>query len=104
MPTFKPPYGTGDQHVTNPARHRGYRYLVAYLVDGGLRADYVARACIEAEEEGAPKDAVCHTQDGWKRRGDLTNQAVGRRLDSYATALTQYEKELKAERASERST
>lgn len=96
MPTFKPPYGTKGQHVTSPAQHLGYRYLVAYLVDGGLMADYIIRACIEAKEEGAPQDTVCHTDDGYKRRGDLTNRAVGHRLDTYAAALTRYEEELRA--------
>jgi hypothetical protein len=98
MPVFKPPYGTKDQHVISPAQTFGYRYVVAYLVDGGCMRDYIERACIEAQEDGAPKDAVCHDGAGWKRRGQLTNLAVGRRLDSYAAALTKYEEELKAER------
>ena len=99
MPTFKPPYGTRDQHVPGPAQHRGYRYIVAYLVDGGLLADYIQKACIEAEEAGAPRDAV-HTKEygGWYTRGEIRNPMVGRRLDTYAAALTKYEQELKAER------
>lgn len=98
MPVFKPPYGTSGQHVISPAQHLGYRYLVAYLVDGGCMGDYIMKACTEAHDEGAPKDVVCHTGVGWKRRGDLVNLAVGRRLDTYAAALTRYEEELKAER------
>lgn len=104
MPTFKAPYGTADQHVPSPAQHLGYRYLVAYLVDGGCQAEYIRRACEEAQDEGAPKDVVCHTSEGWKRRGELINLAVGRRLDGYAIALTKYEQELKAEQGQQRST
>lgn len=100
MPTFKAPYGTKDQHVISPARHRGFRYIVAYLVDGGCRADYIEKACIEAEEAGAPKDAV-HSKEygGFFTRGEIKNPMVGRRLDTYARALTKYEQELRAERS-----
>ena len=100
MATFRAPYGTPDQHVPSPAQNFGYRYLVAYLVDGGLRADYIIRACAEFHEEGAPKDAFCRPDGVWKGRGDLTNRAVAARLDSYAAALTKYEADLKAERRS----
>lgn len=98
MPTFKPPYGTPDQHVYSPAEHLGYRYLVAYLVDGGSRHDYIKQACSDFHAEGAPKDAFCQPDGVWKGRSQLTNQAVARRLDSYAAALTKYEEQLKAER------
>lgn len=103
MPVFKPPYGTKDQHVPSPAHHFGYHYIVAYLVDGGSRADYIKRACSDAHAEGLPRDAVCHgplgASDGnWQRRGDMQNRTYGRRLDAYAAALTKYEQELKAER------
>lgn len=98
MPTFRPPYGTKDQHVISPAEHFGYRYLVAYLVDGGMRTDYIKRACSDAQEVGAPKDAVCHLNGRWKRRSEL-NPGFGCRLDTYAAALTKYEQELKAERS-----
>ena len=100
MPVFRPPYGPRNpaEHITSPAQHLGYRYVVAYFVDGGAPATYILRACAEAHDEGAPKDAVCHTDTGWKRRGDLTNIMVGRRLDSYARALLKYEEELSAER------
>lgn len=100
MPTFKPPYGTADQHVVSPAQHFGYHYIVAYLVDGGSRAEYIKRACSDAHAEGLPKDAVCYgpAANGiWQRRGDMQSSSYGRRLDRYAAALTQYEKELKAE-------
>lgn len=99
MPTFRPPYGTKGQHVPNPAQNRGYRYIVAYLVDGGSNADYIIRACSDAEAEGLPKDAVCYgpaALGSWQRRGQMQNRAFGRRLDSYAAALTKYEEELKA--------
>jgi hypothetical protein len=106
MPTFKPPYGPKDvtQHVFRPAQHLGYRYVVAYLTDGGAPATYILRACAEAHDEKAPKDAVCHTDTGWKRRGDLTNIMVGRKLDTYARALLKYEEELNNERNQQRST
>lgn len=103
MPHFKAPYGTADQHVISPAQHLGYHYIVAYHVNGGSMADYVRRACAEAHDERAPKDVVCHTNDGWKRRGEVTNLMHGRRLDSYVRALIKYEQELKTERA-QRST
>jgi hypothetical protein len=109
VPTFKPPYGPKDpaKHVTNPAQHFGYRYIVAALVDGGSDRAYIMRVCADARDEGAPKDAVGRLYsfgDEWKRRGDVTTN-YGHHLDSYARALTQYEKELKAERrASGRST
>lgn len=101
MPDFKPPYGTKDQHVISPAQHRGYRYIVAYLVDGGSRRDYIIRACSDAEAEGLPKDAVCYgpeSHGSWQRRSQLQNRAFGRRLDQYAAALTKYEQELWAEK------
>lgn len=100
MPTFRPPYGTKDQHVHHPAHHLGYHYIVARLVDGGLMADYIRRACEEAHEAGAPKDALYLDRGVWVRRADLRNLMVGRRLDSYAAALTRYERELKDERKS----
>jgi len=104
--TFKAPYGTNGQHVISPAQHLGYRYIVAALVDGGSASDYIIRACIEAHENGLPKDAVCYgpSTGSWQRRGDMRNFAYGRRLDGYAAALTRYEQDLKAERARERST
>lgn len=102
MATFKPPYGPKDprDHVISPAQHFGYRYIVAYLTDGGHDTDSIRRACSDARDEGAPKDAVCHLYsfgDEWKRRSDI---AVGfaHRLDSYAAALTKYEQEVAAER------
>jgi hypothetical protein len=97
MPVFKPPYGTKDQHVISPAQHFEYRHLVASLVDGGSDADYIKRACADFKEEGAPKDAIGRTETGWRVRSDL-GMMHGRRLDSYAAALTKYEEELKAER------
>lgn len=103
--TFKAPYGTADQHVTSPAQHFGYRYIVAYLVDGGSKADYIRRVCADAYAEQAPKDAVCRvypSADQWKQRGDITVN-FARTLDAYAAALTRYEQELKAERRQEGS-
>jgi hypothetical protein len=98
MAKFNPPYGTPDQHVPSPAHNFGYRYLVAYLVDGGMRADYIIKACAEFHEEGAPKDAFCRPDGVWKGRSQLTNRMAAQRLDSYARALTKYEQELAAER------
>lgn len=105
MPTFHAPtgYGTKDQHVISPAQHLGYVYLAAYLVDGGNSKDYIMRACADAHEDGAPKDVVCRANGQWKRRSEM-NLGFGRRLDTYAKALTKYEQELKAEWANERST
>lgn len=100
--TFKAPYGTADQHVISRAQHGGYLYIVAYLVDGGCTKDYIIRACIEAQDVQAPKDAVCHLNGQWKRRGQM-GVTLGRRLDSYAAALTRYEQEFKAERRQEGS-
>ena len=98
MPTFKPPYGTTDQHVYSPAQHFGYCFIVARLVDGGSQADYIKRACADAQEERAPKDAVVREENGaWRTRAQLASGMYGRRLDTYAAALTQYEEELKAE-------
>ena len=94
MATFRPPYGTKDQHVISRAQHFGYIYIVAFLVDGGNLADYIKRACADAQEAGAPKDAVCYENGRWKRRSKL-NLGYGRRLDTYARALTKYEEELK---------
>jgi hypothetical protein len=102
MPVFKPPYGPKDpkQHVTSAAKNYGFRFYVAFLVDGGASPDYIKRACIEAREAGAPKDMV-HTKEygGWFTRGEVTNPVTARRLDSYAAALTKYEADLKAERS-----
>jgi len=104
MPTFRPPssFGSRDvnQHVYSPAQHLGYRYLVAYFTDGGCTKDYILKACAEAHDDGAPKDVVCHDGAGWKRRSEL-NPVIGRRLDTYARALTTYEQELKAEQKQE---
>jgi hypothetical protein len=100
--TFKAPFGTAEQHVISAAQHFGYRYLVAYLVDGGCAKDYIIRACAEALDVGAPKDAVCHQNGQWKRRSQM-GVTLGRRLDSYTAALTRYEQELKAERRQEGS-
>lgn len=99
MPTFKAPYGTADQHVISPAEHLGYRYIVARLVDGGLQADYIRKACEEFRTLGAPEDALYQYDGKWMTRGGLTNRTVAQRLDSYADALTKYEQELKAERS-----
>lgn len=95
MAVFRPPYGTKDQHVISRAEHLGYVYIVAFLVDGGMGADYIKRACSDAHDVGAPKDAVCHENGRWKRRSEF-NLGFGRRLDTYARALTKYEEELKA--------
>ena len=97
MATFKAPWGPKkpEEQVTSRAHHLGYHYMVAFLVDGGAPVNYIRRACEEAHEARAPKDAVCSTDTGWKRRGDL-NLMLGRRLDQYARALVAYENELKA--------
>lgn len=100
MPVFKPPYGSKDQHVISPAHHFGYRHLVATLVDGGSNADYIKRACADYKEEGAPKDAIGRTETGWRVRGEVSIMH-GRRLDSYAIALTRYEEEIKMDRRQE---
>lgn len=100
MPTFRPPrgYGTEKQHVISPAQHFGYVFLVASLVDGGNYADYIRQACSDARDEGAPLDAVCRRDGGWKRRSEMSLM-YGRRLDSYAIALKRYADELEAERS-----
>lgn len=98
MPTFNAPYGTKDQHVFSPARNLGYHYIVARLVDGGMLADYIQRACEEAHEAGAPKDALYVHQGQWIRRHQVANVMVGRKYDTYTRALLKYETELKAER------
>jgi hypothetical protein len=100
MPTFKPPWGPKkpEDQVTSRAHHLGYHYMVAYLMDAPAPASYIRRACEEAHEAGAPKDAVCSTDTGWKRRGEL-NMMLGRRLDDYVRALRKYEDELDAEGA-----
>jgi hypothetical protein len=102
MATFRPPYGPRDpkDHVTSPAQHFGYRYLVAYLTYGESTSQTIKQACSDAYDEGAPKDAVCRLYsfgNEWKRRDDIAVN-FGRTLDSYAAALTKYEEELKAER------
>lgn len=98
MSTFRLPYGSAGQHVYRPEENLGYRYLVAYFVDGGLDADYIRKACQEAHADGAPLDAVCRPGGVWKTHGELTNQAVAHRLEQYASALAQYEDELSKER------
>jgi hypothetical protein len=100
MPTFKPPWGPRDlkQHVFSPAHHLGYRYIVAYLMDGPSKPDYIVRACSDAHAEGAPKDAVCRNAgEEWTTRGQI-GRTFGHRLDDYARALTKYEEDLAAER------
>lgn len=99
MATFRPPYGTPKQHVIAPAQHLGYRFLVARLVDGGMDADYIRRACSDAHAEGVPKDAVTCENGVWKTRAQLPRNRYTTLLDSYAAALTKYEQELKAERS-----
>jgi hypothetical protein len=100
MPKFKAPYGTGEQHVTSPTQHLGYRYMVAYLVDNGFGRERIIIACTDAAAEGAPKDAISRQGvTGWYRRSDIIDTRTCRRYDAYAAALTQYEIQQRQERA-----
>lgn len=106
MAQFKPPYGTTDQHVTDPTQHFGYRFLVAYLVDGGYYAQKIRQVCAEARKEGAPRDAclrrLAKFGGGWITRDHLSDHRTRRRVDSYAAALLKYEEDVKAEQAAQR--
>ncbi|MFJ2778234.1 hypothetical protein [Kitasatospora sp. NPDC087315] len=57
-PTFNPPYGGANQHVTDPAKHHGYLHLVAWSVHLGSYSEYIEGRCAEAKAAGAPADVI----------------------------------------------
>lgn len=63
---FRPKIGGVGQHVTHPAKHHGYRHLVASRVLSGSMAYYIEQQCAKAKKMDLPDDIISFNSDtGW---------------------------------------
>lgn len=94
---FKAPYGTDEQHVSDPAKNHGYLWIVAHGVDQGHDVQRITRACQLAKDLGAPFDAVRKLNGTqWKLVTDYDeDEEMVHRWRTYVLALEAYEATLK---------
>ncbi|KAB7835708.1 hypothetical protein [Streptomyces mobaraensis] len=103
QPKFNPPYGGVISHVTDPAEHHGYLYMVAWAVEIGSHAEYIKDRCAKAKAAGAPLDTLFERSGPcgvgtaeWVRFSDIdttSHDAACRfvRIEQYVQELMRYQ-------------
>lgn len=88
--------------VHHPSVHHGYRHLVAWRVEIGSHAQYIADQCALAREQGAPKNAIYLSGSGhhpeeireWQTFDGLDerNPDLAERMEKYLLVMEKLQK------------
>jgi len=91
--------------VHDPDVHHGYRHIVAWGVDIGSHAFYIAEQCDKARQQDAPKNAIYLSGSGhysdevreWQTFDSLYvhNPELAKKIESYLRAMEKLEKRKK---------